>query len=147
MTIRVFVQNEAGSNRKNYHDEKTLVFRRDEIVSHQYPFPYGFVIGTEAGDGCNVDCFVITDRILRTGQVVECEPIGLLEQFEDGVVDHNVLARLLDDDGSVSEHVESALTEHVLECFRHVSGKRISVGRFLDARDAQAHITSHREPG
>ena len=26
MTIRVFVQNEAGSNQKNFHDEKTLTF-------------------------------------------------------------------------------------------------------------------------
>jgi hypothetical protein len=25
VTIRVFVQNEAGSNQKNYHDEKTLL--------------------------------------------------------------------------------------------------------------------------
>jgi hypothetical protein len=45
MTIRVFVQNEAGSNRKNYHDEKTLEFWRSQIVSHAYPFPYGFIKG------------------------------------------------------------------------------------------------------
>ena len=146
MTIRVFVQNEAGSDRKNYHDEKTLVFRRSVVVSHKYPFPYGFIVGTDSGDDCNVDCYVITHRVLKIGQVVECEPIGLMEQFEDGVVDHNVLARLLDEDRVVSEHVESELTEHVVECFQHVSGKRMSVGRFLGASDAQTHITSHLEP-
>ncbi len=95
MTIRVFVQNEAGSKRKNYHDEKTLAFRHSRIVSHAYPFPYGFVIGTTAPDGGGVDCFVITDRELLTGQIIECEPIGLMEQVEDAVEDHNVLARLV----------------------------------------------------
>jgi inorganic pyrophosphatase len=147
MTIRVFVQNEAGSDRKNYHDEKTLVFRRSVVVSHKYPFPYGFIVGTDSGDDCNVDCYVITDRVLKIGQVVECEPIGLMEQFEDGVVDHNVLARLPNEDRNVSDDVVSALTEHVLECFQHVSGKRMSVGRFLGASDAHAHIASHAEDG
>ena len=48
MKIRVFVENEAGSNRKNYHDEKTLTYRNSQVVSHAYPFPYGFIIGTES---------------------------------------------------------------------------------------------------
>ena len=145
MKIRVFVQNEAGSNTKNYHDEKTLIFRRSEIVSHAYPFPYGFVIGTDAGDGCNVDCFVITDRILTTGEVVECEPLALMEQFEDGVDDHNVLARLSDEKVDLTQAAKQALTLHVLTCFRHVNGKQISVGRFRSAVDAEIHIASHLE--
>jgi inorganic pyrophosphatase len=145
MTIRVFVQNEAGSNRKNYHDEKTLEYRRSQVVSHAYPYPYGFIIGTDAGDGCNVDCFVITNQQLRTGQIVECEPLALMEQFEDGVEDHNVLARLQDEAVIMTEHVEQALTAHVLACFRHVDGKRMAVGRFRSAGDALSHIASHWE--
>jgi len=46
--IKVFVQNEAGSNLKNYHDEKTLAFQSARHVSRAYPFPYSFVIGTTA---------------------------------------------------------------------------------------------------
>jgi len=145
MTIRVFVQNEAGSTRKNYHDEKTLAFQHSRVVPHPYPFPYGFVIGTDAGDGGNVDCYVITNRVLETGQVVECEPIGLMEQFEDGVEDHNVLARLLDESLVINEVMEAALTEHLLACFRNAS-VRIAVGRFLGQEAALAHIASHLEP-
>jgi inorganic pyrophosphatase len=144
VTIRVFVQNEAGSKSKNYHDEKTLTFLHSRVVSHAYPFPYGFIIGTNAGDGCNVD-FVLTDPPLRTGQVVECEPIGLMEQFEDGINDHNVLARPLGEAWVVTEAVQAALAEHVLECFRHVEGKRMHVGRFLGIKDAEAHVVSHLE--
>ena len=145
MTIRVFVQNEAGSTRKNYHDEKMLAFQHSQVVPHPYPFPYGFVIGTDAGDGGNVDCYVITNRVLDTGQVVECEPIGLMEQFEDGVEDHNILARLLDEPVVINQVMEAALTEHVLACFRGASVP-IAVGRFLGRDAALALIASHFEP-
>jgi inorganic pyrophosphatase len=145
MTITVFVQNEAGSNIKNHHHEKTLVFSHRDVVSHSYPFPYGFIVGTTAADGGNVDCFAITDRALKTGQFVECEPIGLMEQFEDGISDHNVLARLLDEKRSVTPGIEAALTEHVLECFRDVPGTRIAVGQFLGVAAADSHIASRRD--
>ena len=60
MPMTVFVQNEAGSNRKHYHNEKTLELQRAVDVSERYPFPYGFVVGTTAEDGCNVDCYIIS---------------------------------------------------------------------------------------
>src|SRR5207244_1823392 len=82
--VKVFIQNEAGSNRKNCHDEKTLEYRETRIVSRPYPYPYGFILGTNANDGCNLDVFVITKRSLTTGSILECEAIGLMEQFEDG---------------------------------------------------------------
>jgi inorganic pyrophosphatase len=145
VTIRVFVQNEAGSNQKNYHDEKTLTFRRSRLVSHAYPFPYGFIVGTSASDGCNVDCFVITNRTLKTGEILECEPIGLMEQFEDGVEDHNVLARPVGESGDVTDVVEAALAEHVIECFRHRPEKRMVVGRFLGVSDAEVHILARED--
>jgi inorganic pyrophosphatase len=142
--IRVFIQNEAHSTTKNYHNEKTLVYRESRAVSHPYPFPYGLVIDTESADGCNVDCYVITDRSLRIGEILECEPLALMEQFEDGVTDHNVLVRPLGEVGEVSVAIQQALTVHVLTCFRHVPEKRISVGRFLDARNAENYLASHR---
>jgi hypothetical protein len=32
MRITVFIQNEAGSNRKNYHDEKTLEYKETKRI-------------------------------------------------------------------------------------------------------------------
>jgi inorganic pyrophosphatase len=140
MTIRVFIQNEAGSNQKNYHDEKRLLWQRAVNVSMAYPFPYGFVLETSADDGDNVDCFVITDMALRTGQVVECEVIGLMEQFEDGQVDHNVLARLPGSQATVDEAVRGRLKEFVTSVFSHIPDKHLVVGRFLDAGEVQSHL-------
>ena len=143
MTIRVFVQNEAGSCLKNYHDEKTLAFKEARTVSHPYPFPYGFVLDTEAADGCNVDCFVITERPLRTGDIVECEPVALMEQFEDGVDDHNVLAGIVGEQPEINAAVRESLRAHVHSCFRHIPAKQISVGGFLDSKAAVDYL-AHR---
>jgi inorganic pyrophosphatase len=90
--MRVFIENEAGSTTKHHHDEKRLIPLGTEQVARPYPYPYGFVVGTTGGDGDNVDCFVITATPLRTGEMVECSPVALLEQIEDGEVDHNLLA-------------------------------------------------------
>ena len=92
--MRVFIENEAGSRRKNTYDEHTLAHLGSVEVSAAYPFPYGFVLGTRGGDGDAVDCFVLTESPLASGTTVECEPFGLLEQIEDGEIDHKVLAVL-----------------------------------------------------
>jgi inorganic pyrophosphatase len=146
MMIKVFVQNEAGSNLKNYHDEKTLEYRQTKTVSRAYPYPYGFIVGTNASDGCNLDVFVITRRPLRTGQLCECEVIALMEQFEDGLDDHNVLARFTDETIAITDDVERVLTGFVLNVFSHVEGKQMSVGQFLGVVDAEAYVMAHQEP-
>lgn len=143
MMLTIFVQNEAGSNQKHYHNEKTLEWKRTVHVSVRYPFPYGFVVGTTSPDGCNVDCFVITETPLKTGQLVQCEPLGLMEQMEDGQEDHNVLARPVGEPGGVDSEVRETLTRFVETVFSHVAGKEMSVGRFLGPEAAEAHVASH----
>jgi inorganic pyrophosphatase len=147
MLVDVFVQNEAGSDLKNYHDEKTLEFKFAKRVSVAYPYPYGFIIGTDSSDGCNVDCFVITKRVLRTGHTFACEVIALMEQIEDGMVDHNVLAKLPDEDIELTPEMQIILTDFVLNVFAQVAGKQIAVGRFLDAESAAVYIIGASNTG
>lgn len=145
MRIYVFVQNGAGSSQKNYHNEKTRTWLYSVDVSHAYPYPYGFIVGTTASDGGNVDCYVITRRAVAPNEIVACEPIGLMEQFEDGIVDHNVLARPVGETVEINDETKRALTEHVTECFRHLADKKMTVGRFLPTAAAEAHIKRHRD--
>jgi inorganic pyrophosphatase len=143
--MRVFIQNEVGSCTKNYHDEKLLRWLRSDRVSRPYPYPYGFVLNTWASDGCNVDCFVITQAQLSTGQIVECEPVGLMEQIEDGEEDHNILAGLVGEASSIDSIVEQQLTELVMHVFSHVDGKRVRAGRFLSKEAALEHLARHQD--
>ena len=121
--VEVFIQNERGSTHKNLHDEKTLTYRSTVRVSRPYPFPYGFILGTTSGDGDNLDCFVLTTRRLTTGTIIECEPLGLLEQIEDGEEDHNVLAAPSDERVASLEDAVTQLRAFIAHLFDHVPGR------------------------
>ena len=138
--MKVFIQNEAGSNKKNLHNEKTLEYKETITVSRAYPYPYGFILNTTTEDGCNLDCFVITRQTLKTGQIVECEPFGLMEQIEDNQEDHNILAVFPEEGMRIDEEVRNILTEFVIHVFSHIEGKEISVGRFMGKEEAITHI-------
>jgi inorganic pyrophosphatase len=137
--VRVFIENEAGSRRKNTYDETTLRYLHSADVSAAYPYPYGFVPGTRGEDGDAVDCFVLTSAPLRSGAIVECEPIGLIEQIEDGEIDHKVLAVLpgetADLDGAVAR-----ITAFVMTVFAHIPGKDMRVGPLRDAAAARDYV-------
>jgi inorganic pyrophosphatase len=143
--MKVFIQNEAGSFVKHSHDEKTLALKGTEKVSRAYPFPYGFILNTTAEDGDNVDCFVLTRETLRTGQAFECEAIGLMEQIEDGEVDHNILAVLPDEDPQVSPELKQTLIEFVSHVFDHIPGKSVQTGEFRGSNEAIRHIARYQD--
>jgi inorganic pyrophosphatase len=143
--MKVFIQNEAGSLVKHSHDEKTLELKSETRVSRAYPFPYGFILNTTAEDGDNVDCFVLTRKALRTGEIVECEAIGLMEQIEDGEIDHNVLAALPGEDLQLSPEVAQTLVEFVSHVFDHILGKSIQTGDFRDADTAIQHLKQYQD--
>ena len=138
--ISVFVQNEAGSNHKHRHNEKSLQLQSVETVSRPYPYPYGFVVDTTSDDGDNLDCFVITDCHIRSGTVVECTPVGLLEQIEDGEEDHNILAALPGESPVLDDSLLETFREFITHVFDHVPGKTIGVGRLLPADEAIRRI-------
>jgi inorganic pyrophosphatase len=138
--VRIFIENEAGSRRKNTFDEATLVHLRSAEVSAAYPYPYGFVLGTRGDDGDAVDCFVLTAEPLRSGTTVECEPIGLMEQIEDGEIDHKVLGVLPGGAVTLDDVVINKLTEFVMTVFAHIPGKDMRVGPLRDAATARDYV-------
>lgn len=138
--MKVFVENESGSNVKHLHDEKSLKLLGTTRVSRPYPFPYGFVLETTAEDGDNVDCFILTETALHTGQIVECEPLALMEQIEDGQADHKVLAVLREDERAIECIPVAELTEFVTHVFEHIPGKVITVGEFKDKESALRYL-------
>lgn len=92
--IRIFVETPAGSTERWRYDEQTLRLLSRHPVPHPYPYPYGFVVGTLADDGGAVDCYLLTKRPIPAGSLVDGEVAGILEQLENGEVDHKVLAVL-----------------------------------------------------
>jgi inorganic pyrophosphatase len=163
-TIQVFIENPAGSRIKNVHDEKTMEFKGSVPVARAYPLPYGFILGTTSEDGGNLDCFVLTDRILHRGDIVDCSVVGLMEQFEDGKPDHNILAMLEGESETLTESMKSELKVFVTKVFSEVdvrpSGgdvqdlyekaqrlkiKKINTGEFLGVAPALSLVKQCRD--
>ena len=141
--MKVFIENEAGSRIKHEHDEKTLELKGTTIVSRSFPWPYGFVLNTTGEDGDNVDCFVLTERLLRTGEIVECEPVGLIEQIEDGEVDHKIFACLGNEPAILDRETQKKFADFALHVFEHIPGKTMKIGACCDTQTAVEYINRH----
>lgn len=142
--VSIFVEVEAGSDLRHVYDEATFELLSTRKMTRPYPFPYGFIVGTRNADGGAVDCYVLTERPIPTGTMVEGEPAGLLEQFEDGEVDHKVLAILPGEDAPPPADIEGILSTFIAALFRPYPMIRVEVGRILDASEAATFIAARR---
>jgi inorganic pyrophosphatase len=138
--IRVLIQAEAGSRDKLRFDEKTLNPIGIGRVSRPYPYPYGFVVATTAADGDNVDCYVLRSDHLRSGSIVECEPVGLLEQEETGQPDHKVLAVVAGQDEVIPEGALEMLQDFIYGVFSDYPEETVSVGPIRSREAALRYI-------
>ncbi len=145
--MQVFIENEAGSYTKNLYDQHSLAHVGATRVSLPYPYPYGFVIGTVSGDGDCADCFVLTKSAVSSGDTLECTPVGLLEQVEDGQTDHKILAVPVGESHPLDDPTVADLTVFISGVFAHLPGKLIEIGRLLDRIAAEAYVAAcRREP-
>lgn len=138
--MRVFVQNEAGLDQKHLHNEKTLKYKGTRRVSRPHPYPYGFILNTTSGDGDNLDCFVITDQELKSGDIVDCEPVGIMEVFYNGKEDHKVLAILNGEKTQIDSKVKQELSDFVNHIFDYMKEEVMVVGKLLGREEAIANI-------
>ncbi len=126
--IKVLIQAEAGSHDKIRYDEKTLTRIGEGRVSRPYPYAYGFVVATTAADGDNADCYVVGNVHVKSGTIVECEPVGLLEQEETGVPDHKVLAVVVGQEAIVPDRVLEILQDFIYGVFSDFPDESVRVG-------------------
>jgi inorganic pyrophosphatase len=142
--IQVLIQVAAGSCDKHFYNERTLEYLETRRGSRPYPYPYGFIIGTSAADGDCVDCYLITNDLLTAGTLVECEPVGLLLQDEDGEVDHKVLAAVPGQDVALGQEVVQELQEFIEAIFAKYPDMRVRVGPLLPREAALHHLEECR---
>jgi len=143
--IRVLIQVEGGSSERRFYDERTLEYKETRQGHQPFPYPYGFIPGTRAADGDSVDCYIITREKLLAGSVVECEPMGLMEQDEDGEADHKVLAVLPGQHVELDQELLEELKNFIYGAFAKYPGVRIKVGNILPREEALRYIRESRE--
>lgn len=142
---KVFIDNPANQSTKSLYNEKSLGLIRTVKVSSEYPYPYGFFLNTTSGDGDNLDCFVITEENLLRAQIVEVEPIGIMEVIEDDEIDHKIIAQLVGESREVTDDIKEKLTAFIYSVFAHLPDKKMIVGEFLERGKAIALIESSKD--
>lgn len=134
--LKVFIQNEAGTNIKNRHNEKTLEHLGSIELKEPYPFPYGFILETTTEDGDNVDCYVFTHEKLSSNTIVECHPIGLFEVYENGELDHKVIAVLPREQYKEVDRAVDSLHKFIGGVSKQFPDTQFKVGNFLPVKAA-----------
>ncbi len=99
-----------------------------------------------------MDCFVVTQKPLKSQQGVDCEPVAMLEQeeFSEGnpevmEEDHTILAVLKGEAFPIYEGMKARIVEFVSQIFDHLPGKKIIVGSFRGEEEAIAQIRRCRD--
>ena len=142
--IKMCIEVQAGSSLRYHFNRDSLERQGVRRVSQPYPYPYGFILGTRTEDGEALDCYLITKRRLKPGEVVECQPIGLLEMNESGEVDHKVLAAMEQEEVAISPGLREELSEFIYAVFAKYPGVNVQVGEIRPLQDALDHIQASR---
>jgi len=143
--IKVLIQVAGGSSDRRIYNERTLEYKETRQGSLPYIYPYGFILGTMAEDGACVDCYIITRESLEAGSIVDCEPIGLLEQNEDGEIDHKILASLPNEKVEVSQDLLHEMQDFIHRLFAAYPEMNVTVGNIMPRENALHHIYKNRE--
>lgn len=88
--MKVFIEQSCETNKKNLFNKQAGEYEKTVDFHLTYPYAYGYILGTIASDGDELDCYVITDKKLEHSSIIDCEPIGMVEYFEDGQPDHKI---------------------------------------------------------
>lgn len=139
--MKVFVEQTCEPNKKNVFDKETGEHLETVDFHLTYPYAYGYILNTLASDGDELDCYIITNQRFTHSEIVECEPIGMVEYFEDGQADHKIFVIPKGEDGKITEEVRQNLLDFDARYFEGKPNKNTSVGDFLGKEAAIKEIS------
>ena len=92
--VRVIVEVPKGSRNKYEYDRRSGRIKLDRVLfsAVHYPADYGYVEGTLAEDGDEVDILVLIDEPTFPGCLIEAKPIGMLRMMDEKGIDNKILA-------------------------------------------------------
>lgn len=92
--VNVFIEIPQGVSVKYELDKDSGAIFVDRFLYTEmnYPFNYGFVPNTLAGDGDPIDVLVLTSKPVAVGVVIPARPIGMLEMDDEAGEDTKVIA-------------------------------------------------------
>lgn len=92
--VKVIVEVPKGCRNKYEFDHKTQRIKLDRVLfsAVHYPADYGFIEGTLAEDGDEVDVLVLISEPTFSGCLIEARPVGVLQMKDEKGIDNKILA-------------------------------------------------------
>ncbi|MFO0561107.1 MAG: inorganic diphosphatase [Polyangiales bacterium] len=92
--INVVVETPRGSRNKYKYDTQLGLFRLNRVLfaGASFPFDFGYIPATHAGDGDPLDVLVLMDAPAFTGCLIYARPIGVLRATKNGKENHRLIA-------------------------------------------------------
>jgi inorganic pyrophosphatase len=87
---------------------------------------------------------VVTDKALQSGDIFDCVPVHLLEQIEDGKVDHKVLCLLAGSQNKIDDLAVEIIRAFIMSVFSNVPGKQMQLGTLHGPSEAMRYIQECR---
>lgn len=103
--VRVYIEIEKNSNVKYEYNKETKRLEIDRILPEPYcyPFSYGFIENTLAMDEDELDCLILTDKIIQNDSFYDVYIIGVLIMEDEKGLDEKMLCVLEEDYDIVSD--------------------------------------------
>ena len=92
--VNIIIEIPMGGGIKYEFDKDKQVIAADRFLytAFRYPFNYGFIPSTWAGDDDPLDIVVLSSESISTGTLIECRVIGLLQAEDEEGEDTKVIA-------------------------------------------------------
>lgn len=116
--FEVYIQSEKNSRFRLRVDETSLEIHAHDELPLPHPWAYGFVLNTRAADGDCLDCFVITNQVLKAGSIVPCQAVALLQMWENQEADHKILAVPVGEMMELPDPVPTVIQLFLRQCFK-----------------------------
>jgi len=119
--VNMIVEIPQGSSNKYEYDHELGIFKLDRTLYSPlyYPFDYGWICGTLAGDGDPLDILVITSQPTFPGCLIAARPLGILMMRDEKGPDEKILSVTAGDPRFEGIEHLSDLPSHILKEIVH----------------------------
>jgi len=144
-SVDAIVEIPRGSRNKYEYDPATSTIRLDRVLfaSVHYPGDYGFILGTQCGDGDPLDVLILVEEPTFPGCRVRVRPIGVLLMQDEKGEDEKILAVPVADPrfAEVNDLVDLphhwlAEVENFFQIYKTLEGARVATEGWKGAREA-----------
>jgi len=147
--VKVIVEIPKGSRNKYEFDRRSGRIKLDRVLfsAVHYPADYGFIDGTMAEDGDEVDVLVLIEEPTFSGCLIEARPIGGLRMRDEKGIDNKVIAVPVRDPRWGEFYDVSELPYHLLEeienfflTYKKLESKEVVSEGWWNAQEAKRYL-------